>query len=327
MPIFEVAMHVWQIQPDRSLQLTEVAAPELGPEEVLLEVKAVGVNRADLLQIKGLYPAPRGFDSSIPGLEYAGVIVAVGKRVLTRQVGDAVMGLIPSGAYAQQLAVHESETLQVPTGLSFAQAATIPEAFLTSYRALFLEGGLQSGQWCLIRPATAGVGLAAVQLATAFGARAIGSSRDIEKLAAAERFGLRALVREDQSLAISVKQQVAEGVAVVMDMLGPDWQNLLQCLRSEGTLVSVGMMAGTETTLNLATLLLNRQKIHPMTMRSQPLEKRIALAKLFNDCLLPLFAEGKLQPLPLRSFSFQDAQAAHQDMLVGQWSGKRVLVL
>lgn len=320
-------MRQWQIQPNKTLQLIEAAPPELGPEDVLVEVKAIGVNRADLLQVKGMYPAPAGFDSSVPGLEYAGIIKAVGKRVLTRKQGDAVMGLIPSAAYSECLSVHENETLTIPQGLTFAQAATIPEAFLTSYRALFIEGNLKAGQWCLIRPATAGVGLAAIQLANAFGAQPIGSSRDLAKLDVAKNLGLEHMVEEGTKLAQQIKAITPEGVAMIMDMVGPDWNTLLSALRTEGTLVSVGVMAGIQTQLNLFALLTARQKIHPMTMRSQPLERRIDIAKIFNDQIAPLFALGKLKPLPFKEFSFEDVQAAHEDMQQGEWSGKRVILV
>ena len=321
-------MQQWQIQSDKTLKLVQAPLPEIGPEDVLVEVKALGVNRADLLQVKGLYPAPAGFDLAVPGLEYAGVISQVGARVQQRKVGERVMGLIPSAAYSEFVAVHEGETLPMADSLSFAEAATIPEAFFTSYRALFLEGNLQPGQWCLIRPATAGVGLAAVQLANTLGARPIGSSRDLNKLDIAQSFGLHAQVQEDTRLAKQVKELTnGAGVAVIMDMLGPDWNALLQALRVEGTLVLVGVMAGVQTQLNLFSLLTARQKIHPMTMRSQPLENRIRMAKLFSDRLAPLFAQSKLKPLPFKEFSFNDVTAAHTDMAHGHWSGKRVLVL
>lgn len=320
-------MQQWQIQTDKTLKLVQAEYPELGPEDVLIEVKALGVNRADLLQIKGLYPAPAGFDSRVPGLEYAGVISQVGTRVQNRKIGDRVMGLIPSAAYSEYVAVHENETLPMSDGLSFAEAATIPEAFLTSYRALFLEGNLQPGQWCLIRPATAGVGLAAVQLANALGARPIGSSRDLSKLATAQSFGLHAQVQENADLAKQITELTGEGVAVIMDMVGPDWNALLQALRTEGTLVSVGVMAGMQTQLNLFSFLIARQKIHSMTIRSQPLEKRISMAKLFSDRLAPLFAQGKLKALPFKEFSFNDVSVAHEDMAQSSWSGKRVIVM
>jgi len=320
-------MRAWCIE-DRQLELATLPDPEPGPDEIVVTVHAIGVNRADLLQVQGLYPAPPGTDNRIPGLEYAGVVSAVGNRVQTRQVGDRVMGLVPGCAYAEQIVTYEREALPVPTGLDFAQAATLPEAFLTAYRALFLEGGLQPGQWCLIRPATAGVGLAATQLAKALGARPIGSSRDLSRLATARSMGLTAEVTDDASLADQLDTLTGgEGVAVVLDMVGPDWNTVLKGLRPEGTLVNIGLLGGVTTELNLGNLLMKRQTLKSMTMRSQPLENRIRMSQIFNDRLAPLFAGDQLSPLPLETFDFADAPDAHAHMRDSDFSGKRVITI
>ncbi|MDX1803499.1 MAG: NAD(P)H-quinone oxidoreductase [Alcanivorax sp.] len=320
-------MRAWCIE-NEQLQLNTLPAPSPGPEDILVQVKAVGLNRADLLQVKGLYPAPPGTSSRVPGLEYAGEVIAVGERVQQRKVGDAVMGLVPGCAYAEQIVSHEREALTIPAGLDFARAVTLPEAFLTAYRALFLEGGLQPGQWCLIRPATAGVGLAATQLAHILGARPIGSSRDPRKLDSAVAMGLAARVTEDGTLAEQLTSLTdQQGVAVMLDMVGPDWNTLLGGLRPEGTLVMIGMLGGMTTELNLGALLMRRQTLKTMTMRSQPLENRIRMAQIFNDRLAPLFAEGSLRPLPLETFAFEQAPAAQAHMAGDDFSGKRVLVL
>ena len=320
-------MRAWCIE-DQQLQLETLPDLQPGPEEICVQVKAIGVNRADLLQVLGRYPAPPGTDSRIPGLEYAGVVSAVGERVQQRQVGDAVMGLVPGCAYAEQVVTHEREALTIPEGMDFARAAALPEAFLTAYRALFLEGGLQPGQWCLIRPATAGVGLAATQLAAALGARPIGSSRDLSKLDTANDMGLAAQVCEDGTLKAQLGALTdGHGVAVILDMVGPDWNALLGGLRAEGTLVNIGILGGLTTELNLGALLMKRQTLKSMTMRSQPLENRIRMAQVFNDRLAPLFASGRLLPLPLETFPFTDAKAAHDHMAGNDFSGKRVIVV
>lgn len=325
-------MRAWCIQHDKTLRLEHLPTPALGPDEVRVRVRAIGVNRADILQTQGLYPAPPGTSNDVPGLEYAGEIEAVGERVRQRKVGEAVMGLVPGGAYAEYIVTHEREALTVPVtagaALDFAQAATLPEAFLTAYRALFLEGGLQSGQWCLVRPATAGVGLAAVQLAAAMGARPIGSSRHLDNLATAREMGLAAEVREDAAIGATLQEITGgEGVAVALDMVGPDWDALLPGLRPEGTLVLIGILGGQRTSLDLAGMLFRRLRLAAMTMRSQPIEQRIQLAQVFNDRLAPLFEVQRLQPLPLQRFAFAEAPAAHQHMLSSAFSGKRVIVL
>lgn len=321
-------MKAWKIQADRSLQLTDVTLSPLAPDEVRVQVKAVGVNRADILQVKGLYPAPAGFDSSIPGLEYAGVIDAVGDRVTTRKVGDRVMGLIPSGCYSEVVQPHALETLLIPPHLDFVSAASLPEAFLTAYRALFVEANLQMGQWCLVRPASSGVGLAAVQLAKSVGARVIGSSRQISNLSTAESIGLDATVVEDASLAQRIVEITEnQGLALMLDMLGSQWNSLQGAMAMDARIVLIGILATSKTELDLFGFLMRRLSLHAMTMRSQPLEQRIAMAKSFNEQLAPLFASGRLQPLPYESFAFSEAPAAHQHMLDSSFSGKRVLVV
>lgn len=321
-------MKFWQIQQDHSLKLVDEASPEPGPGQVRVAVKACGINRADVLQVAGKYPPPAGFDAQRPGLEYSGIVDAVGPGVVGRKLGDRVMGLIPTGAFAEQLVTHERETIQVPASFDLATAASIPEAFLTAYRALFIEGGLQPGQWCLVRPATAGVGLAAIQLASALGARPIGSSRRPETLVAAHDFGMLKGVIEDGTLGAQLRDITANsGVAVIMDMVGPDWNQLLKGLRNEGTLVLVGVLGGGRVELDLFGLLMRRQTLKAMTMRSQPLENRVRLAQLFDDRLVPLFAAGKLQPLPQQQFAFEEAPAALDHLINADFSGKRLLVM
>lgn len=321
-------MKAWKIQSDRSLQLSDMALIPVAPDEVRIQVKAVGVNRADILQIKGLYPAPFGFDSSIPGLEYAGIVEAIGSRVSQRQVGDRVMGLIPSGCYSEIVQTHALETLLIPDGMDFLSASTIPEAFLTAYRALFIEGDLQAGQWCLVRPASSAVGLAAVQLANAVGARVIGSSRQLSNLQTAQAMGLAELVVEDENLAQGLLDITdGEGVAFLLDMLGSQWQSVFGALRTEAIVVLLGILAASKTELDLMTLLTRRLTLRAMTMRNQPVEQRIIMAKLFAEHMAPLFTNGRLQPLPYESFAFSDVADAHQHMVHNRFSGKRVLLL
>ena len=301
-----------------------------GPEEVLIRVQAAGVNRADLLQRRGDYPAPPGFDPRIPGLEYAGVVEAAGPRCRLRKPGDAVMGLIGGGAYAEQLLAHERETIAVPTGLSMTQAAAVPEAFLTAYRALFLEGGLAHGEWCLIRAVTSGIGTAAVQLAHVFGSRSIGTNRSAARLGRVQALGLdAACVDGGEELVRRVTEITAgQGVSVVLDLVGGGHlaQNLA-CLRDDGTQVLVGAMAGREDHLDLGNVLRRRLTLRAMTMRSLPLERKIALARLFEQRLTPLFESRKLQPLVDRTVAFNDAPEAHRCMEAGAHLGKIVIAM
>jgi NADPH:quinone reductase len=321
-------MKQWQIQPDKTMLLVDAPIPEYGASELLIKVKAIGINRADLLQVKGLYPAPKPYDNRVPGLEYAGVVQAVGQHVSGFNVGDKVMGLVPSGAYSEYLAVHEREVLLMPNNMDFAQATSIPEAFLTSYRALFIEGQLQAGQYCLVRPATSAVGLAAIQLINAFHAIEIGSSRNLVNLHNAQQLGLQYCVTENESL-LQQLQAITQpqGVALIMDMLGSEWANLLQCLKDEGRLVCVGVLAGSKAEVDVFYMLMHRLKIQAMTMRSQPIEQRIAIAHYFNQQLLPMFERGVLKALPSVCFAFEQVYEAHQHVKNDGFSGKRVLLL
>jgi NADPH2:quinone reductase len=319
-------MRAWLIDGPEQLRLGEIETPEPGPTEVRVRVHGIGINRADLLQVRGMYPPPPGTDPRIPGLEYAGVVEAVGERVRLRKVGDRVMGLVPGCAYAECVLVHEAEAIPVPANIDTATAGGVPEIFLTAYRALFLVGGLQGGQSCLIRPATAGVGLAAVQLAAALGARPIGSSRDPERLAAAEEFGLVAAVADDDKLPQAVRELTGGiGVPVVLDMVGGGSERTVGALRDEGSWVLIGLFGGRETSLNLGEMLRRRLSLRAMTMRSQPLEVRIQLARIFSDRLTPLFESGRLKPLTAAEFAFEDAPKAHAAMAGNQFTGKLVL--
>lgn len=319
----------------RPLVLEETEAPRPGIGEVLVDVQAVGVNRADLLQRKGAYPPPAGFDPRRPGLEYAGVVAAVGERVSLRKVSEPVMGLIGGGAYAEQIVVHERETITPPEGLNPAHAAALPEAFLTAYRGLYLEAKLVPGQWALVRGATSSVGMAALQLIHALGSRAIATSRSQARLdvlnARFHELGLGAafdlgVVDGAQGVAEQVVEQTG-GAHLVLDFVGASvLKDNLAALRDEGRQVQIGVMGGMDTKLNMGQLLMRRLSIMAMTMRSLPLERRIAMARLFEERLLPLFEAGRLQPMVDRSFAFEQANEAHAAMQSGKHLGKLVLV-
>ena len=319
-------MRAWLNETPGQMRLGEVDTPEPGPGEVRVRVETVGINRADLVQVKGNYPPPPGFDPRMPGLEYAGTIDAVGARVLGRKVGEPVMGLIGGGAYAEYVTIHEAETIPVPAGLDMAAAGGVPEVFLTAYRAMYLIGGLQPGQSCLIRPASAGVGLAAVQLAAALGSRPLGTSRDLARLAEAEALGLAGSIVDNDDMAARVRELTGDaGAAVVVDMIGGNLTQSLAALRDEGTLVLLGLLAGRESPVALGDVLRRRLSLRGMTMRSLPLDGRIQMARLFSDRLTPLFEAGRLKAFIAAEYPFEDAERAHADMAAGRFSGKLVL--
>lgn len=311
------------------LELAERPDPQPGGADVRVRVHAAGINRADLLQRMGQYPAPPGADPAIPGLEYAGVVDAVGPRAQLRRPGDRVMGLVGGGAYAQYVVVNERETIRVPEGMDLTTAAAVPEAFMTAHRALFLEGGLRRGDWAVVRAATSGVGMAAVQLIEALGAYAIGTSRSAERLESLKKLGMRAGHVEDgrTPLADTVKAASGgQGAAVLLELVGgDDFDANLKALREEGTLVLVGLLATRRAALDLGRMLMRRLTIRAMTMRSQPLERKIMLARRFEHELLPLFETATLRPVVDTVLPLAQAGELHERMAGNRHLGKLLL--
>ena len=325
-------MEAWLIRnPGREgvLERTERPAPVCGPEEVRVAVRAIGLNRADLLQRRGLYPAPPWAPADIPGLEYSGEVTAAGERVQRVAVGDRVMGLVAGGAYATELAVHEQDTLPVPGNLDWNAAAAFPEAYLTAYRALFLEGGVQPGQWALVRAATSSVGMAALQLLRLFGAFSLGSSRRRERLEALGPDGPDVpIVDGERPLPDVVREASGDGAHVVLDMLGGEaLAEGLSALRDEGTLVLIGLLGGRKVELDTARLLFRRLCIRAMTMRTLPLERRLTLMAQARERLLPHLTRARLTPRVDRVFDFAEANEALDAMADDRHLGKLVLQL
>jgi NADPH2:quinone reductase len=325
-------MRAWIIETDKNgqsgMSLRDIEPPAIGPGHVRVKVEGIGVNRADLLQVRGLYPAPPGVDPRIPGLEYAGTITEIGEQVLLHKVGDRVMGLVPGASYAEQIVTTEREAIPVPAGMDSVTAASIPEDFMTAYRAMYIEGGLLPGQWAMVRPATAGVGLAAVQLIRALGGRSLGTSRNSERLQEAVRLGLDVpLLESDGDLPGRVKAATGgEGVALILDMLGGEaFADNIASLKLEGSMVMIGRMTPGNGELDPSQMLMRRLRIRGMTMRSQPLEERIRIARIFSERLLPQFERGRLEPMVSLVHDFEQAPQAHLDMANNKHLGKIVI--
>jgi len=307
------------------LEVEERERPEPSGDEVLVRVAGAGVNRADLLQRMGGYPPPPGTVVDVPGLEYAGDVVATGPRATVFSKGDRVMGLVPGGAYAEYVCVPEATAMPVPDGMDPVRAAAIPEAFLTAYRALFLEGGLETGQTVLIRAATSGVGQAAVQLATLAGARVVAGSRQRDRLASLEELGADAAF-EDTGEAVR-KAVGPDGVDLALDFLGgPCFNENLQLLSRGGRLVLIGLISGREASLDLGAFLMRQLQVHAFTMRSLPAYRRADMTQRFASCFLPAFESGRLHPVVGATYPLADAARAHTDMEDNKIPGKLVLV-
>jgi NADPH2:quinone reductase len=280
------------------ITIGEVPKPEVKPEHIRVRVHAAGVNRADLIQRRGLYPAPPGWPANIPGLEYAGEVEAVRPGVTQWRVGDRVMGLVGGGAQAELVVVHQDEVLAIPAGLSYAEAAAIPEAFLTAYDALVMRGRLQPRERVLIHAVGSGLGTAAAQIGRQLGATVLGTSRSADKLAKALVYGLDIGIDTSRT---PFREAVGEPVNVVLDVLGgPALADNLAVLAPQGRLVLLGFLAGSQTETDLSPLLRKRLQIIGTVMRSRGLEERIPLVQEFGTRMLPLFEARFGQPAALR---------------------------
>ncbi|MCP5146314.1 MAG: NAD(P)H-quinone oxidoreductase [Gammaproteobacteria bacterium] len=311
------------------LQPVTVPDPVPGHDEVLVRIHYAGINRADLLQRRGLYPAPPGTDSSIPGMEYSGVIAACGAGVSGWHVGDRVMGLVPGTAYAELVCVPATELLQVPDNIDLRGAAAIPEAFMTAWDAAWLQGGLRDGEWLLVRAATSSVGIAACQLALALGNPHIAMSRSAERLAAlAPALSPTARMLEgDPELVTNILQLTGqEGVATILDLVGaPAFDDYLRCLRIGGSLLLVGVLGGAPKSFDAGTLMRRRLRLVGTVMRTRRPDERAALAARFRRDVLPMFGAGSIAPLVAAEYPLAEASHAHALIEANQQLGKVVL--
>lgn len=296
------------------LELRKVEEPIAPLGHVRIAVRFAGVNRADLMQRAGMYPAPPGVPADIPGLEYMGVIDAVGPEARRFAPGDRVFGLVAGGAYAEKIVVHEREVAPVPEGLGDEDAAAVPEAFMTAYDALVTRGRLTPGERVLVHAAGSGVGTAGIQIARALGCFVVGTSRTQDKLDRCQALGLGAgIVPKQGRFADEVRRVTGgAGVDVVLDLVGGAYvAEGLQACAVGGRLVLVGLTAGATAELNLRELLSKRIELIGTVLRARPLEEKIAVARVLARNLSPWLASGTLRPIVDRVFPLGEAAAAH----------------
>jgi putative PIG3 family NAD(P)H quinone oxidoreductase len=275
-----------------------VPTPTPGPHQIRVKVHAAGLNRADLMQRRGNYPAPLGWPADIPGLEYAGEVDALGDDARRWKIGDRVMGLVGGGAQAEAVVVHEDEAIPIPGHLSFAEAAAIPEAFLTAYDALVTRGRVAPGERVLIHAVGSGVGTATVQIARHLGATVIGTSRSAAKLARAAVYGLAAGIDTSRG---GFAEAITEPVNVVIDVLGgPMLAQNLAVLAPRGRLILLGWLLGSKVDADFNPVLRKRLEIIGTVMRTRSHEERVALVREFTDRVLPLFDPLRQPGTPLR---------------------------
>jgi NADPH2:quinone reductase len=310
------------------LELRDVPMPEPSRGEVRVRIRATAVNRADVLQRLGKYPAPPGAPADIPGLELAGEVDAIGDGVTDLAKGDRVFGLVSGGAYAEYVVTHARTLARIPESMPFADAAAIPEAFITAWDAMVDQGGLSAGETVLVHAAGSGVGTAAIQIAGAIGADVIGTLRTPQKVARAKELGLReAIVVEGPRFAGEVLTRTAGlGVDVVLELVGGAYvAEDLACLARRGRIVVVGTMAGARMDLDLGTLMGKRAEVRGTMLRSRPLEEKILAGQALQRHLVPLFARGVLRPVVDRVLPLARAADAHRLMQNNDSFGKLVL--
>jgi putative PIG3 family NAD(P)H quinone oxidoreductase len=309
------------------LSWEEISDVQCGPEEVLVEVKATAVNRADLLQALGLYPPPPG-ESEILGLEMAGVVAAIGDAVQDRQIGDRVLALLPGGGYAQQAVVHHQMLIDLPDSWSFAEGAAIAEVWLTAFVNLFIEGVLEPGEAVMIHAGGSGVGTAGIQLARETGAVVYVTAGSQTKLDKCRDLGAELAVnyKEEDFYEAVMAATGGSGVDLILDPVGGAYlKKNLNLLKENGRLVIIGLLGGNSAELNLATILGKSLRIIGSRLRSRSLAEKIAITRQFKERFWPLLEAGRIQPVIDTVFPIQETQAAHAYVRENRNIGKVIL--
>ena len=312
--------------PPDAFKIDERPRPIPGEADVLIRVKAAGVNRADLIQREGHYPPPPGVSVDVPGLEIAGVIEAVGVNARRWKGGEAVCALLPGGGYAEHVAVNGGHCLPVPRGLSFVEAATLPEAVFTVWHNVFQRGRLVTGERFLVHGGSSGIGLAAIQLAHLMGARAFATAGNEEKCRACEEAGAE--------LAINYRHKDFEtvlrpdGMDVILDMVGGSYvARNLRLLRPDGRLVFINAVNGAQAEFNVLDIMVRRLTITGSTLRSREPDFKSALAAEVERYIWPLIEGGKFRANVFKVFRLEEAAEAHRLMESSQHIGKIVLAV
>jgi tumor protein p53-inducible protein 3 len=312
-----------------ALTMHEIPRPAIKSGQVLVKVSAIGVNRADILQRRGKYPPPRGH-SEILGLEVAGEIVGVDAKTENDKalMGQRVCGLVNGGGYAEYCILDKKMAMEIPSTISYTEAAAIPEAFLTAYCALFEKGELKSKETILIHAGGSGVGTAAIQLAVASGAKVYVTAGSDKKISQAVELGaLGGINHKAHDFAISIMQMTKQvGVDVIIDCIGELYATRnLMILNTDGRLIAIAAMSGTHCHWDLTEILRKRLQIKGLTMRSRPMVEKQGLTKKFAQRWLPLFQTKELKPVIDSVFPFEKANTAHQYMESNKNFGKIIL--
>ncbi len=309
------------------LRAATLPVPTPAPGEVLIAVRAAGINRPDVIQRKGAYPPPPGA-SPLPGLEVAGEIAAVGAGVTEWRTGDAVCALLAGGGYAQYAAAPAGQCLPVPKGLSMTEAASLPETFFTVWSNLFDRAHLQGGETLLVHGGTSGIGITAIQMASAFGARVLATAGSAEKCAACVELGAAQGINYKETDFVEAVREATngKGADVILDMVGGDYvaRNLKACA-ADGRIVQIAFLGGSKVTLDLMALMRNRITLTGSTLRPREVAFKAAIARNLREKVWPLIEQGRIRPVIDSVFPLADAAKAHARMESSAHIGKIVL--
>ena len=312
------------------LEILDVPRPLPRDGELLIRVHASALNRADIMQRQGRYPAPPGAPANILGMEIAGEVVEIGSGSRRWTVGDRVFGIVGGGANAEFAVTRDGELARIPDRLSWEEAAAVPEAFITAHDALVTQAAMRSGESVLVHAVGSGVGLAASQLVRALGGRCYGTARSPDKIQRARELGLTdgAVIKDDpQVMAGYVRHWTdGKGVDVVLDLVGGPYLPVsMECTAPLGRIILIGLLAGRAANLNLGTILSRRLTVRGTTMRSRSAREKAAATEAFARDVLPLLERGDVRPVVDRVFPLEKIREAHELMESNQTFGKVVL--
>ncbi len=309
------------------LKIEEVPVPQPGPQEVLIKVAAAGINRPDILQRDGLYPAPKGH-SNILGLEVAGVVVACGEGVETVAVGEEVCALVNGGGYAEYVIAHQGALLPIADGLTLTEASGLPETVLTVWHNVFQRAGLQAGEWFMVHGGASGIGTTAIQLAHAFGAKVIATAGSDTKCEICRLLGADFAINYNNDDFAEVAKELTDGrgVNVILDMVGGDYiERNFSTAAMDGRIVQIAFLKGAKVEVNFMRLMLKRLTLTGSTLRARDNAFKAALTEEVKKHVWPLFPTKQLKPQIDRVFDFSEIVDAHKLMESGAHVGKIIL--
>jgi putative PIG3 family NAD(P)H quinone oxidoreductase len=327
LPDFMTAVEISAPGGPEVLKPVRLPLPMPGAGEVLIRVAAAGVNRPDVIQRKGFYPPPPGA-SPLPGLEVAGTVAALGPDVTSPALGDQVTALLSGGGYAEYAVAPAGQCLPVPKGLSLTEAASLPETFFTVWSNLFDRAHLASGETLLVHGGTSGIGITAIQLGRAFGARVFATAGTVEKCTACLALGAARAIdyRQEDFVEAVMTETEGRGVDVILDMVGGDYvARNITAAAPDGRIVQIAFLGGTKVSLDLMALMRNRLTLTGSTLRPRSVAFKSAIARQLRDKVWPLIAGGEIRPMVDSTFPLADAAGAHARMESSTHIGKIVL--